>query len=300
MLETIATRLREYGVRTRVVLGHGEVEMTVLGHPQQSLRELLPFSGARAHLSCAWIRRVSSAGPPYSHRVLANGCIELSAELGSGRLTVSGPRQRPRQESLAPGTTLVGVRFRLAAASALLGVSTSELVEENVELADVWGHAAHDLASKIHEAASAEGAARRSSTSRNASSTSAAAHTAAGEPNSTASTGAAAQRAPTRTANSSSQRSPLRSPAYGRMCSATPSTPAGCPRGWAAQVRPTICGSGTSRRSGSPRATMQTARTSGGYWYHQERIEPHPAVRDQRFQDQLLDALARFTGTRLG
>jgi NAD(P)-dependent dehydrogenase (short-subunit alcohol dehydrogenase family) len=42
------------------------------------------------------------------------------------------------------------------------------------------------------------------------------------------------------------------------------------------------------------------ARTSGGYWYHQKRIEPHPAVRDQRFQDQLLDALARFTGTRLG
>src|SRR5438105_5284498 len=42
------------------------------------------------------------------------------------------------------------------------------------------------------------------------------------------------------------------------------------------------------------------ARTSGGYWYHQERIEPHPAVRDRRFQDQLLDALARFTGTRLG
>src|SRR6266516_3498728 len=42
------------------------------------------------------------------------------------------------------------------------------------------------------------------------------------------------------------------------------------------------------------------ARTSGGYWYHQERIEPHPAVRYQRFQDQLLDALARFTGTRLG
>ncbi|MDQ3893340.1 MAG: SDR family NAD(P)-dependent oxidoreductase [Actinomycetota bacterium] len=41
------------------------------------------------------------------------------------------------------------------------------------------------------------------------------------------------------------------------------------------------------------------ARTSGGYWYHQRRIEPHPAVRDQRFQDQLLDDLARFTATRL-
>jgi len=61
--------------------------------------------------------------------------------------------------ALAPGTTLVGVRFRLGAASALLGVSSSELVEENVELADVWGHAAHDLASKLHVSTSAEEAA---------------------------------------------------------------------------------------------------------------------------------------------
>jgi NAD(P)-dependent dehydrogenase (short-subunit alcohol dehydrogenase family) len=41
------------------------------------------------------------------------------------------------------------------------------------------------------------------------------------------------------------------------------------------------------------------ARTSGGYWYHQRRIEPHAAARDPRFQDQLLDELARFTATRL-
>jgi NAD(P)-dependent dehydrogenase (short-subunit alcohol dehydrogenase family) len=41
------------------------------------------------------------------------------------------------------------------------------------------------------------------------------------------------------------------------------------------------------------------ARTSGGYWHHQRRIEPHPAARDEQFQDQLLDELARFTATRL-
>jgi NAD(P)-dependent dehydrogenase (short-subunit alcohol dehydrogenase family) len=41
------------------------------------------------------------------------------------------------------------------------------------------------------------------------------------------------------------------------------------------------------------------ARTSSGYWYHQRRIEPHTAVHDQRFQDQLLDDLARFTATSL-
>jgi NAD(P)-dependent dehydrogenase (short-subunit alcohol dehydrogenase family) len=41
------------------------------------------------------------------------------------------------------------------------------------------------------------------------------------------------------------------------------------------------------------------ARTSGGYWYHQRRSEPAPSVHDQRFQDELLEDLARFTGTRL-
>jgi NAD(P)-dependent dehydrogenase (short-subunit alcohol dehydrogenase family) len=41
------------------------------------------------------------------------------------------------------------------------------------------------------------------------------------------------------------------------------------------------------------------ARTSGGYWYHQRRTEPHPAVRDRRFQDQLLEDLAHFTATHL-
>ena len=38
------------------------------------------------------------------------------------------------------------------------------------------------------------------------------------------------------------------------------------------------------------------ARTSGGYWYHQQRRTPHRAVLDPRFQDELLAALARFTG----
>jgi hypothetical protein len=41
------------------------------------------------------------------------------------------------------------------------------------------------------------------------------------------------------------------------------------------------------------------ARCSGGYWYHQRLRNPHPAVLDTRFQDDLLDALARFTGVPL-
>jgi NAD(P)-dependent dehydrogenase (short-subunit alcohol dehydrogenase family) len=41
------------------------------------------------------------------------------------------------------------------------------------------------------------------------------------------------------------------------------------------------------------------ARTSGGYWYHQSRSQPHPSVHDQRFQHELLDELVRFTGVGL-
>jgi NAD(P)-dependent dehydrogenase (short-subunit alcohol dehydrogenase family) len=41
------------------------------------------------------------------------------------------------------------------------------------------------------------------------------------------------------------------------------------------------------------------ARTSGGYWHHQQRQRPAAPTEDPEFQDRLLDALARVTGVRL-
>jgi len=41
------------------------------------------------------------------------------------------------------------------------------------------------------------------------------------------------------------------------------------------------------------------ALTSGGYWFHQQRHKAHHAVRDEQFQNGLLDHLARITGERL-
>lgn len=41
------------------------------------------------------------------------------------------------------------------------------------------------------------------------------------------------------------------------------------------------------------------ALTSGGYWFHQRRRDPHPSVPDEQFQDRLLAALAEHTGVAL-
>ncbi|WP_411150148.1 SDR family NAD(P)-dependent oxidoreductase [Streptomyces sp. A30] len=41
------------------------------------------------------------------------------------------------------------------------------------------------------------------------------------------------------------------------------------------------------------------ALTTGGYWYHRQRQEPHRAVNDEAFQDRLLQTLAEETGTAL-
>ncbi|MFI5669802.1 SDR family NAD(P)-dependent oxidoreductase [Streptomyces sp. NPDC051704] len=41
------------------------------------------------------------------------------------------------------------------------------------------------------------------------------------------------------------------------------------------------------------------ALTSGGYWYHRRLQPPHRAVHDRAFQDRLLQALARETGTEI-
>ncbi|MDQ1014098.1 SDR family NAD(P)-dependent oxidoreductase [Streptomyces afghaniensis] len=39
--------------------------------------------------------------------------------------------------------------------------------------------------------------------------------------------------------------------------------------------------------------------STGGYWYHRQTRAPHPATRDERFQEQLIEALERHTGVAL-
>jgi hypothetical protein len=41
------------------------------------------------------------------------------------------------------------------------------------------------------------------------------------------------------------------------------------------------------------------AKTSGGFWYHRERQKPAAQSLEHRFQDELIDRLAKLTGIKL-
>jgi AraC-like DNA-binding protein len=94
-------------------------------------RELAPPAEAAAHVACAWSLR-AGGGP-----VLPDGVADVV--LADGRLTVVGPATRVIAPGLTPGTPVLGVRFRVGAAGAALGVPAAELRDLAIDAADLWG-----------------------------------------------------------------------------------------------------------------------------------------------------------------
>jgi AraC-like DNA-binding protein len=87
------------------------------------------------HLACLWIR-----DPPANtrrQRVLPDACIDI-VWIG-GRLIVAGPATGPVTVEIPPGAASMGVRFRVGAAGAALGVPADELLDSSVPLDEVWG-----------------------------------------------------------------------------------------------------------------------------------------------------------------
>jgi AraC-like DNA-binding protein len=126
----------------------------------QSYRERLPEPPIAAHVSSVWIQHVAADGPAYEHRTVPNGSAEISYALGSDAVAVLGPRRRPTVERLAPGSTVVGVRFRPGVTPSILGPPTSELVDQTVEVDRLWGRRATSLAERLADAGSPDAAAR--------------------------------------------------------------------------------------------------------------------------------------------
>ncbi len=75
-------------------------------------------------------------GPGGVYPVLPDGCMDLL--WAEGRLLVAGPDTRAYRPQSAPGAVVTGIRFAPGTAPALLGVPAYELLDQRVELADLW------------------------------------------------------------------------------------------------------------------------------------------------------------------
>jgi AraC-like DNA-binding protein len=126
----------------------------------QTVRDLLPAAGLEQHVSCVWVQEVAPGSAPFVHRRAPTGGAELICTLGAAP-RVLGPQTGPTAEVLGPGTTIVGVRLRPEAASAVLGLPATELVDQEVELDELQRGAGERIGEVLAAAPSPEVAARR-------------------------------------------------------------------------------------------------------------------------------------------
>lgn len=115
--------------------------------------ERRPIRALRELVRVVWIHRVGAQ--PYVQRDLPTGGVELHCAIGSEPRIV-GPLTGPSMTVLAPGTTMLGVRFHPGAAATLLGLPATELVDLTAELGAVVGMDAATIGARLADAGSAE------------------------------------------------------------------------------------------------------------------------------------------------
>lgn len=121
----------------------------------QSYVEQPPAAALAGLVSSTWVQRIASDAAPYAHRNIPNGGVELLCRLGSVP-QLAGPLTGVRVESLAPGSTVVGLRFHPGAAATVLGMPTSELADLVVDADALWGPEAAAVGARMAEATSPE------------------------------------------------------------------------------------------------------------------------------------------------
>ena len=95
-------------------------------------REIAPPPDLAAHVACVWTSVVARRRDPPG-RLRRTSC---GAATG---LVVAGPATGPRRRDVPVGAPVFGVRFRLGAAGAALGLPAEELADARVPVAEVWG-----------------------------------------------------------------------------------------------------------------------------------------------------------------
>jgi AraC-like DNA-binding protein len=108
----------------------------------QTYRDRRPAAELSRHVACVSVQQVFPGSEPYTHRPVPNGSVELLCAVGAIPQVV-GPQSGPLEHKLAPGTTVVGVRF-----------PASEVVDLSVGADELWGRSAVALGEAVAAAAS--------------------------------------------------------------------------------------------------------------------------------------------------
>jgi AraC-like DNA-binding protein len=140
------------------VLDAPVLDAPVLGQAFGAYRERAAPPALQPHFTCVWFHAVPQDAPGQS-AIVPDGCADLLWYDGS--LRVAGPDRRAKIETVAPGATVVGLRFQPGAALHWLGIPVSEIVDTRPALECFWGARAERLAQWIGEASTPDGIAQR-------------------------------------------------------------------------------------------------------------------------------------------
>jgi AraC-like DNA-binding protein len=92
---------------------------------------MAPPPDLAAHVACVWTS-VSRGGV-----IFPDGCVDIVWR--GDRLVVAGPATGPLEGGVPVGAPVFGVRFRLGAAGAALGLPAEEFLDGTVPLGELWG-----------------------------------------------------------------------------------------------------------------------------------------------------------------
>ena len=129
----------------------GQADVGDVARGSESYVEQQPALPLRGLVRSVWVQQVAADSEPYLQKNIPTGGIEFRCVVGSDPVLV-GPMTGHQVDLLAPRTTVVGLRFHPGAASSLLGLPASELVDLVVQLSDLWGASTGMLAEHINGA----------------------------------------------------------------------------------------------------------------------------------------------------
>ncbi len=99
-------------------------------------REDAPPPALRDALVCLWSHQTAPGGAVLAQPVLPDACVDI-LWVDDAEPVVAGPATRSALVSVAPGTAVVGARFRPGWCAGVLGVDAGELRDLHLPLRDV-------------------------------------------------------------------------------------------------------------------------------------------------------------------